>query len=219
VKQNASMRHSLFYLYLLADIDELFHHANQPHIDELLDELSADWDQIKRGQAWAVQHNQPDEDILMIRSGYCELGPHVLALWQDPFEQIEWLVCALDTAEQLDIKSAISSHLTHVGNVYASLNHYPEAIDWYQRALTIEQEQHNQLGEAATLHSLGQASIVLGDLEEALEREQAALQIYTDLQDQGGMAAAASGVADMMNLSKSYVTPETTISRSEKNAS
>ena len=110
---------------------------------------------------------------------------------------------ALDTSAQIDEPAAAMLQAQSLGNqgiAQRALGQYLDAISTYQQALTLMQEQGDQLGESRVLGLLGNAYESLGDFNQATELHQRSLEIAKSLDNPLQESAALN------NLGATYAT-------------
>lgn len=92
-----------------------------------------------------------------------------------------------------------------IGQTYFSAGDYPNAREYYDRALSLNREVKNKRGEALALTSLGEIHRALGELEKAREYYTEALTLTRSAGDRTVEADALSGLSrvssDIGNLS------------------
>jgi tetratricopeptide (TPR) repeat protein len=76
----------------------------------------------------------------------------------------------------------------YLGDVHYFQSDYHQAYDYYQKALPINQQIKNRLGEANCIRSLGDVHYSLAEYYQAKDRYQQALSIYQQLKDNLGKA-------------------------------
>ncbi len=83
-----------------------------------------------------------------------------------------------------------------LGQASYALSQYPQAIEYYEQALTIAREVQNRAEEVALLNNLGAAYEALRQFPRAIEYLTQALTIAREVQDRGneGLALSSLGV-------------------------
>ena len=111
---------------------------------------------------------------------------------------------ALETSTQVDEPATAAmlqaQSLGNQGIAQRALGQYLAAIATYQQALTLMQDQGDQLGESRVLGLLGNAHESLGDFNQAIEFHQRSLEIAKSLENQLQESAALN------NLGATYAT-------------
>ena len=85
--------------------------------------------------------------------------------------------------------------LTGIGTVYVLKGNFAEALNYYERALTLRREAEDSKGEAVTLDRMGQALFLSGKRDEALESYKRAVTIWRKVEDQLGLASSLEGIS------------------------
>ena len=111
---------------------------------------------------------------------------------------------ALDSSAQVD-EPAMAARLQaqslgNQGIAQRALGQYLDAIATYQQALTLMQDQGDQLGESRVLGLLGNAHESLGDFDQAIELHQRSLELAKNLDNPLQESAALN------NLGATYAT-------------
>jgi len=83
--------------------------------------------------------------------------------------------------EMLDAADAPT--LNEAGNAFADRGMWNEALECYERSLTLHRQAHNQRGEALVLNNLGATCYAMGDWPTALTHYEDALTILRRLDD------------------------------------
>jgi serine phosphatase RsbU (regulator of sigma subunit) len=110
---------------------------------------------------------------------------------------MEYLFQALDLAEKLGDKSAISGRLTNIGNVYHYQKEHTKALSYHLRALNISEEQKNNVQIATCLSNVGIAYCKLKDYSKAIEHHLRALEIDSELDKKNDIARHYINIASV----------------------
>lgn len=104
-----------------------------------------------------------------------------LAYWYGLIKQPENKLAELETAHHL--APDFARYLFEIGIVYESMKEYQQALEYYLKALEIQQPHRDLSGEARTLKSMGVANESLGQYTQALDYYEQALTIAKDILD------------------------------------
>ena len=104
------------------------------------------------------------ETLAIVRNAYNEVN----------FNDVIYLV-------NIDLIEAVC--LSNIGDVYASLEDYPQALDYYQQSLAIARDKVYPDLEASNLVNIGNVYHSLGNYPQALDYYQQSLEITRDIGD------------------------------------
>ncbi len=107
---------------------------------------------------------------------------------------------ALDIAEKVEnpnfaIKSAISTSLNNIGQIYRVLGQYDLAIEQFKKAMEFEEALDNRLGLASNYQNIGECLEAQGKLKTALENYNIALEYNKELKNKRGRILCENGIA------------------------
>ncbi|WP_414578986.1 CHAT domain-containing protein [Anabaena sp. CCY 9402-a] len=88
-------------------------------------------------------------------------------------------------------------NLNNVGQIYASLGKYDQALKLYQQALNIYKENNYKPGVAVTLNNIARINSNLGKYPTAIELNQQALVIYREVGDRTGEGVTMSNLGQI----------------------
>jgi tetratricopeptide (TPR) repeat protein/predicted nucleic acid-binding protein len=95
----------------------------------------------------------------------------------------------LETLAVVPERSRHAAAFTHgLGVIAQARGDYDQALDWYRKSLTINEDLGNRAGIATTYHQLGIVAYLLDDYDQALDWYRQALTIKEDLGNHAGMA-------------------------------
>lgn len=90
-------------------------------------------------------------------------------------EALDYLVKALDVAEQIGDRSLEAYVRDSIGNVHTSSGHPKIGLEMHERALAIHRELGDRMGEALALNNTAYTLMDLGRIDEALSAAETAL--------------------------------------------
>lgn len=111
----AARRHAAYYAEALSIADSLFVRGGE-NIDRALFLFDSEWDNIRKGQAWATAESQRDDEAARLCSEYALEGAYLLNLRQPPRANTEWIESALDAARRLGDQTPQAAHLERIPN-------------------------------------------------------------------------------------------------------
>ncbi|MGH1397071.1 MAG: CHAT domain-containing protein, partial [Trichormus sp.] len=88
-------------------------------------------------------------------------------------------------------------NLNNIGQIYASLSKFDQALKLYQQALNIYQQNNYQPGVAVTLNNIARIHSNLGKYPTAIELNQQALAIYKQIGDRTGEGVTISNLGQI----------------------
>lgn len=96
-------------------------------------------------------------------------------------EAFEYMKAALEKAEALGLRKIIASTLVNIGNIFAALYSYEEAIKNYTRVIKDYKQELKEVSIGITYFNLGSAYFAIGNLAESEIHHRAALEIGKNL--------------------------------------
>lgn len=180
-RSGSQMRHSAYYLEVLAAAGELYLKGGEA-ITRGLALFDLEWRNIQVGQAWANRQSGENDTAVALCNAYPDAGIYVLDLRQHPREKISWLEAALAAARRLKDRAAEGMHLGNLGLAYAALGETRRAIEFYEQRLAIAREIGDRRGEGNALFNTALALAELGDRAKAIAHAEAALEIYEQIE-------------------------------------
>jgi len=111
--------------------------------------------------------------------------------WVNSSKNTEAKAFACELLEQQEIKEdtvSLAKVYNALGIVYKNLSDYPKALEFYSKALQINEEIANKVGIATILGNFGNVYRNLSDYPKALEYYSKALQIQEEIGNNGGIA-------------------------------
>lgn len=109
---------------------------------------------------------------------------------------------ALELAETVEnppegIKRSINVSLNCIGNLYQTLKQYDLAIEHFEKALKLEVELNNELGQAVNYQNIGECQEEQGYLVKALENYQTSLSFNEGLDNNMGRVICKTSIAQI----------------------
>ncbi|MFD1116148.1 tetratricopeptide repeat protein, partial [Sphaerisporangium aureirubrum] len=87
-----------------------------------------------------------------------------------------------------------ASSYHQLGMIAQERGEYDQALEWYRKSLTIEEEIGNRAGMASSYHQLGMIAQERGEYDQALEWYRKSLTINEELGNRAGMAISFSQI-------------------------
>lgn len=109
---------------------------------------------------------------------------------------------ALEMAESVEnptigIKRSINISTNGIGNLYQMLNQFDRAQEYFEKALQLETELGNTLGQAINYQNLGECKEKLGDLVGALKDYQTSLDLNESIDNDMGRVICNTAIAHL----------------------
>jgi CHAT domain-containing protein/Tfp pilus assembly protein PilF len=127
-----------------------------------------------------------------ISSAGTSSGP---SLPPDVQARLDKLQADLKTAHDQGDAKGEATALNAIGNLYAGVSAYQQALEEYNQALPIRRAAGDRAGEAATLSNIGYCYTALGEKQKALEYYNQALPIQRQVDDHDGEATTLNNIA------------------------
>lgn len=127
------------------------------------------------------------------------------AYWYiDPQKTIQYAAEALDLGTRINFKKGIITAYNNTGVGYYQQNKYEEALQWYNKALTLNRETGNFLGEGHVLSNMGLIYWKQGALATAVEYYLQSLKIWEDHHLENEMASLFDNLGNVYNEQEDY---------------
>jgi tetratricopeptide (TPR) repeat protein len=157
----ASYRHAMYYREVLyaAEQHYLLGGSGVTQGLALFDQERA---HIEVGQAWATERQALDDHAARLSIEYSVIGPNVLALRLHLEHRTAWSTMAIAAARQLRDSGSEVIALCSLGNAYGAQGKNWQAIQEYDKSLTIARKIGHTQGEISALGGLGNVYVKLG---------------------------------------------------------
>lgn len=184
------------YMGMAREADDLYQQGG-PHLVRGLFLFDLEWPHISAGQAWSAAHMEDNEEAAQLCSEFPDVAVYCLSLRLPPEEWVKWLEDATRAAHRLGDRITEGKRLSRLGNAYAELGDLRRAIEYHERALTIQREIGDQRAEGDSLSSLGTTFLRMGDPTRAIDYQEQAMITHRTISDRRGEAndLANAGVA------------------------
>ncbi|MBK8658484.1 MAG: tetratricopeptide repeat protein [Bacteroidetes bacterium] len=101
---------------------------------------------------------------------------------------------ALHLSIKAENKEQEAKLLNSIGRIHKNLSNYPLALEYYNKALAINEQIGNKAGVAADTGNIGQVHINLSDFPRALEYHTRSLAINEEIGNKAGVAANSANI-------------------------
>ena len=109
-------------------------------------------------------------------------------------EAIDFLKRALQYVRESGDPAREAEVLTTLGTVFSAIGDHAQAMDYFRRALLLQEGQEVGRSKGVTLNNLAYAQIMLGDTDEAVRNALAGIQIFHEL----GLISPEASVLDTL---------------------
>ena len=164
----AEKRFSTYFLTTVISAGELFSKGGKEK-DQGLNLFDLEWENIKKGQAWAESNSDQDEEADNICLSYTEAATDLLSLRQPSAERIKWYEAALNSSKRLNETESENKFLLLLGTEHNNLKQSQEALEFLEKALQQSKESNDKTTERKALGQLGTAQLALGRSHRAIE--------------------------------------------------
>jgi serine phosphatase RsbU (regulator of sigma subunit)/lipopolysaccharide biosynthesis regulator YciM len=114
---------------------------------------------------------------------------------------IGYLLRAAETAEKLHDTSLLINAYTYIANNHYYNKHYSEALKMYDKIKSFCKAYGNRNTYAGTLGNMGNVYADMGEIEKAMELQQQAVEMFTELGDKQGLTICYSALGiDYLHL-------------------
>ncbi len=192
----AQFLHARYYLQVLEQANRFYLQGGEGVLRGL-ELFDRERENIQKGQEWAARNSTKTKEVAEICAAYPSAGADCLELRLHPNQRIIWLESSLKAYQFIGKREGEGISLGNLGNAYAALGELRKAIEFYERALTIDREIGDRRGEGADLHNLGLAYADLGEFRKALELYERALVNSRELGDRRGEGAILGNLGNI----------------------
>lgn len=112
----------------------------------------------------------------------------------------EMLSEAKNPSEKQAAQRGITIRFFNLGNIYLAQSDYPKTLDYYFKALKIDEELGNKHGIATDISSIGIVYAEQKDYSKALEYFFKALKIAEELEDKNGIVFAIANIGNVYDI-------------------
>ncbi len=116
----------------------------------------------------------------------------------------EEMVASSDHTTSIEGKTGKSRTLGNIGTIYQEQSDYPKAVDFYFKALKIDEELSNKIGIARNLGNIGTLYHEQSDYPKALDYYLKALKMREELGDKGQIALSLGNIGTVFHEQKEY---------------
>ncbi|GJL78937.1 MAG: hypothetical protein NPINA01_19260 [Nitrospinaceae bacterium] len=184
-KALAEKRFATYFLTVVLSAGELFSKGGKDR-ERGLNLFDVEWDNIKKGQAWALSNSDQDQEADNLCLSYTEAAFHLLSLRQSPLECIIWFDAALKSAKRLEEPEAEGKYLLLLGMEHNKLNHSDEALGFLEKALKHSQQSNDSATERKAAGQLGLTHMALGRPHRAIEFLEKGLKLLRQSEETSG---------------------------------
>jgi tetratricopeptide (TPR) repeat protein len=178
----AERRHAAHYAGLLRELQEAYRDGDH---DAAVNRFEQDWDQLRKGQAWATAELDRGGEGRWLVQPYAAFGHNLLRLRRPPSELIRWLDPALSITSEIGDAGMRAEKLNLRAAAAYDQGKFGDALLFYDRALA-ELSQEDAAGDdpeyvtmmrGGILRNLAASYQRMGSFEEAVARYEESLAI------------------------------------------
>jgi tetratricopeptide (TPR) repeat protein len=181
----ADKRFATYFLTVVMTAGESFSKGGKEK-EQGLNQFDLEWENIKKGQQWALSTSDNDEEADNICLSYTEAAVALLELRQPPAERLKWYQAALESSRRLNESEVETKYLLLIGIEHNRLNQSEEALDFLGQALKSSQESNDFTSERIALGQLGLTQLALGRSHRAIEYLEKELSLLRKSEDAKG---------------------------------
>lgn len=176
----AEQRFAVWYCRVISAASQLYLRGNDSILQglALFDREEAN---IRRGQAWAVQHRAVNRTAVELCRYYPDIGIDVISLRLSARERIGWCNESLSACREIADRDGEGTALGNLGLAWRELGDARKAIELHEQQSVIAREIGNRRMEGCALGNLGLAWADLGDPHKAIEFHEQALTVVREI--------------------------------------
>ena len=164
----AEKRFAAYFLTVMIAAGE-FYALGGKDKDLGLNLFDVEWENIKKGRAWAEKNSEQDKEADNLCLSYAEAAVSLLGHRKSPAESLQWFEAALNSAKRLnEIEIEAKYHLL-LGINHVQLDQGGEALEYLEEALKLSKLSDDAMTEMKALGQLGLAHLTLGKPHRAIE--------------------------------------------------
>jgi tetratricopeptide (TPR) repeat protein len=152
--------------------------------------VDVEMEQIQRGFDWASLMSK-DKQMVLDYEQAMSIFFGRSGLWDD---KMRWTQIGLEVARAKSERKLEAVLLNKIGNIYRDRNFLDEALDYFERSRTIQEEIGDQAGLAKSLNYIGATCNNKGLWNEALEYCKRSQAIQEEIGDQAGLALSINNI-------------------------
>ena len=173
----AEKRFATYFLTVMIAAGEFFAQGGKER-DQGLNLFDLEWENIKKGWAWANANSEKDQEADNLCLSYTDAGISLLVHRRSSAERLQWFEAALGSARRLNEAEAEGKYLLLLGMEYNQLNQGEEALEHLEEALKLSKQSEDEAMERKALGQLGLAHLALGKPHRAIEFLEKELELF-----------------------------------------
>jgi tetratricopeptide (TPR) repeat protein len=148
--------------------------------------FDVEWENIKKGRAWAETNSEQDNEADNLCLSYAEAAVSLLQHRKSSAECLEWFEAALNSAKRLDENEALAKYHLLLGIHHTQLDQGEEALKHLKTALELAKKTGDITTERKALGQLGLAHLALGKPHRAIEFLEKELRLLQNSEEPKG---------------------------------
>ncbi len=184
-KALAEKRFAAYFLTVIIAAGEFYAEGGKARAQGL-NLFDVEWENIKKGRAWAEANSEQDQEADNLCLSYAEAAASLLDHRKSPAEGLQWYQVALDSAKRLNEEEAEAKYHLLLGTSHTQLDQGEEALGHLETALELSKQTGDKTTEMKALGQLGLAHRVLGKPHRAIEFLEKELHLLQQSEDPQG---------------------------------
>jgi tetratricopeptide (TPR) repeat protein len=148
--------------------------------------FDVEWENIKKGQAWAETNSDQDNEADNLCLSYAEAAVSLLEHRKSSAECLGWFEAALNSAKRLDENEVEAKYHLLLGVHHTQLDQGEEALKHLKTALELAKKTEDITTERKTVGQLGLAHLALGKPHRAIEFLEKELKLLQNSEEPKG---------------------------------
>ncbi len=181
----AEKRFATYFLTVIIAAGEFYAQGGKDG-DQGLNLFDVEWENIKKGQAWAEANSEQDNEADNLCLSYAEAAVSLLGHRKSPAECVQWFQAALDSARRLHENEPEGKYLLLLGVNHTQLGQGEEALEHLEEALKLSKQSQDQVTARKALGQLGLAHLSLGKPHRAIEFLEKELELLQKSEESEG---------------------------------
>ncbi len=173
----AEKRFATYFLTVIIAAGEFYSQGGKDK-DQGLNLFDTEWENIKKGQAWAESNSEHDNEADNLCLSYAEAGVSLLSHRASPADCLNWFQAALTSAKRLNESETEGKYLLLLGMNHIQMNQGEEALGFLEKALKLAIQSEDKTTERKALGQLGLAHLSLGKPHRAIEFLEKELELH-----------------------------------------
>lgn len=181
----AEKRFAAYFLTVVIAAGEFYAEGGKSRAQGL-NLFDVEWENIKKGRAWAETNSEQDNEADNLCLSYAEAAVSLLEHRKSSPECLEWFESALSSAKRLDENEVEAKYHLLIGGHHTQLDQGEEALKHLKTALELAEKTADATTERKALGQLGLAHLALGKSHRAIELLEKELKLLQNSEEPKG---------------------------------